>query len=156
MGRIVGIDLGTTFSAVGYLTDDGPRLIPNALGDLLTPSAVGIDDDGRILVGRAAKEQQVTQPARCVSAFKRYMGTDWPAELPGGRRLTPEELSSLVLGSLKRDAEAHLGEPVDRAVITVPAYFNEHQRKATLRAGKIAGLTVERILNEPTAAAIAY
>jgi len=155
MGRIVGIDLGTTYSAVGYLTDQGPQLIVNALGDLLTPSAVGIDEDGQVLVGRAAKKLQVTHPDRCASVFKRYMGTDWTIELPG-RRFTPEELSSLVLKSLKQDAEACLGEPVDRAVITVPAYFNEHQRKATLRAGKIAGLAVERILNEPTAAAIAY
>jgi molecular chaperone HscC len=155
MGRIIGIDLGTTFSAVGYLADDGPRLVPNALGDLLTPSAVGIDEDGQVLVGRADKELQVTQPDRCVSAFKRYMGTDWTIELPG-RRFTPEELSSLVLKTLKQDAEALFGEPVDRAVITVPAYFNEHQRQSTLRAGRIAGLTVERILNEPTAAAIAY
>ncbi len=155
MGQIVGIDLGTTFSAVGYLSDEGPRLIANALGDLLTPSAVGIDDDGRVLVGRAAKELQVTQPERCVSAFKRYMGTEWSIELPG-KKFSPEELSSLVLKTLKQDAEAHLGTSVDRAVITVPAYFNEHQRKATLRAGRIAGLTVERIINEPTAAAIAY
>jgi molecular chaperone HscC len=155
MGRIVGIDLGTTFSAVGYLGDDGPHLIPNALGDLLTPSAVGVDSDGEILVGRVAKEFQVMQPERCASAFKRHMGTEWTVELPG-RRFTPEELSSLVLKSLKQDAEAHFGGPVDRAVITVPAYFNEHQRKATLRAGQIAGLAVERILNEPTAAAIAY
>src|SRR5689334_9741275 len=111
MGRIVGIDLGTTFSAVGYLADDGPRLVPNALGEVLTPSAVGIDDDGKLLVGRAAKELQVTCPERCTSAFKRYMGTDWTAELPG-RCFTPEELSSLVLASLRRDAEAHLGESV--------------------------------------------
>src|SRR5579872_4124804 len=117
MSRIVGIDLGTTFSAVGYLADGGPRLIPNALGDLLTLSAVGIDVDGRVLVGRAAKELQVTQPERCVSAFKRYMGTEWTSELPG-RRFTPEELSSLVLKTLKQDAEAHLNESVDRAVIT--------------------------------------
>lgn len=155
MGQIVGIDLGTTLSAVGYLTDEGPKLIPNALGDVLTPSAVGIDEDGQVLVGRAAKELQVTHPERCASVFKRYMGTEWTIDLPG-RRFNPEELSSLVLKNLKQDAEAHLGEPVDRVVITVPAYFNEHQRQATLRAGKIAGLSVERILNEPTAAAIAY
>ncbi|MFN0055837.1 MAG: Hsp70 family protein [Planctomycetales bacterium] len=155
MGRIVGIDLGTTYSAVGYLSADGPRLIPNAIGDLLTPSAVGIDTDGKVLVGRPAKEFQVVQPERCVSTFKRHMGTDWTAEI-AGRRYSPEELSSLVLRTLKGDAEAHLGETVDRAVITVPAYFNEHQRKATLRAGRIAGFEVERILNEPTAAAIAY
>ena len=116
---------------------------------------MGIDGDGRVLVGRAAKELQVTQPERCASCFKRYMGMDWSVDLPG-RRFTPEELSSLVLKSLKEDAQAHLGAAVDRAVITVPAYFNEHQRKATMRAGQIAGLAVERILNEPTAAAIAY
>jgi len=155
MGRIVGIDLGTTYSAIGYLADDGPRLIPNALGELLTPSAVGIDKDGQLLVGQTARELQVVEPERCVSAFKRFMGTDWTTEL-AGRKFTPEELSSLVVASLKRDAEAHFQETVDRAVITVPAYFNEHQRKATLQAGRIAGLAVERILNEPTAAAIAY
>lgn len=155
MSRIVGIDLGTTYSAVGYLDGDGPKLISNALGEILTPSAVGIDNDGQLLVGRAAKELQVVEPERCASAFKRFMGTDWTANLPG-RQLTPEELSSLVLAALKRDAEAHFQEPVERAVISVPAYFNEHQRKATLHAGRLAGLTVERILNEPTAAAIAY
>ncbi|MBS0261312.1 MAG: Hsp70 family protein [Planctomycetes bacterium] len=155
MGQIVGIDLGTTFSAVGYLDQQGPRLIPNALGDVLTPSAVGFDTDGHLLVGRAAKELQVVQPERCVSAFKRYMGTDWTIEL-AGRRYLPEELSSLILKSLRQDAEAHFKGVVDRAVITVPAYFNEPQRQATMRAGQLAGLTVERILNEPTAAAIAY
>ncbi len=155
MQRIIGIDLGTTFSAMAYMSDNEARLIPNALGDVLTPSVVGVEPDGRFVVGRAAKELQVTQPDRCVSVFKRYMGTDWKIEL-GGHSLTPEKLSSLVLKSLKEDAEAHLGEPIDSAVITVPAYFNEHQRKATIRAGEIAGLKVQRILNEPTAAAIAY
>lgn len=155
MQRIIGIDLGTTFSAMAYMSDNEARLIPNALGDVLTPSVVGVEPDGRFVVGRAAKELQVTQPDRCVSVFKRYMGTDWKIEL-GGHTLTPEKLSSLVLKSLKEDAEAHLGEPIDSAVITVPAYFNEHQRKATIRAGEIAGLKVQRILNEPTAAAIAY
>lgn len=155
MSGIVGIDLGTTFSAVGWMSADGPQLIPNALGEVLTPSVVGIDDGGRVLVGRAAKELQVNCPDRCVSLFKRYMGTDWTASL-ARKQFKPEELSSLVLTSLKQDAEAFLKQPVERAVITVPAYFNEHQRKATLRAGKIAGFHVERILNEPTAAAIAY
>ncbi|MDB5347790.1 MAG: molecular chaperone HscC [Schlesneria sp.] len=155
MDRIIGIDLGTTFSAVAYMSDEGAQLIPNALGDALTPSVVGIDADGRILVGRSAKELQVTQPDRSIGVFKRYMGTDWKIEL-GQHSFTPEKLSSLVLKSLKQDAEAHFGEPVQSAVITVPAYFNEHQRKATIRAGEIAGLKVQRILNEPTAAAIAY
>jgi molecular chaperone HscC len=155
MDRIIGIDLGTTFSAVAYMSDEGAQLIPNALGDVLTPSVVGIDADGRILVGRAAKELQVTQPDRSIGVFKRYMGTDWQIEL-GQHSFTPEKLSSLVLKSLKQDAEAHFGEPVQSAVITVPAYFNELQRKATIRAGEIAGLKVQRILNEPTAAAIAY
>ena len=108
-----------------------------------------------MLVGRAAKEFQVVHPERCAAVFKRYMGTDWTTTL-AGRKFTPEELSSLVLRSLKEDAEAHLGEPVERAVITVPAYFNDQQRKATLNAGRIAGLKVERIINEPTAAAMAY
>ena len=155
MDRIIGIDLGTTFSAVAHMTDDGAKLIPNVLGDVLTPSVVGIEPGGQVLVGRAAKELQVTQPDRCVGVFKRYMGTDWTTKL-NGRSFTPEKLSSLVLMSLKRDAEALFGEPVRQAVITVPAYFNEHQRKATIRAGEIAGLKVQRILNEPTAAAIAY
>ena len=155
MDKIVGIDLGTTFSAVGLMGDDGPRLLPNALGDVLTPSVVGLDLDGKLLVGRPAKELQVLHPERCAGTFKRYMGTDWTVEL-GKQRFSAEQLSSLVLQALKQDAEAALGEPVRRAVITVPAYFNEHQRKATLQAGRLAGLQVERILNEPTAAAIAY
>lgn len=152
---IVGIDLGTTNSAVGYLGPDGPRLIPNALGEVLTPSVVGIDADGGLLVGRAARELRVTQPERCTGGFKRHMGSDWTIRL-GNRDFTPEELSALVLERLRGDAESHLGEPVTQAVITVPAYFNEHQRKATINAGEVAGLEVLRILNEPTAAAIAY
>lgn len=155
MGTIIGIDLGTTHSVAAYVAEDGPRLIPNALGDVLTPSVVGLDEDGKLLVGRPAKEWQVLHPERCAALFKRQMGTEWTAKL-GGRVFTPEELSSLILRALKQDAEAHLGKPIDRAVITVPAYFNEHQRKATINAGRIAGLTVERIFNEPTAAALAY
>jgi molecular chaperone HscC len=155
MDRIIGIDLGTTFSAVACMTETGAKLIPNALGDVLTPSIVGVEPGGQVLVGRAAKELQVTQPERCVGVFKRYMGTDWKVEL-AETTFTPEKLSSLVLMSLKRDAEAFFDEAVNQAVITVPAYFNEHQRKATIRAGEIAGLKVQRILNEPTAAAIAY
>jgi molecular chaperone HscC len=155
MNRIIGIDLGTTYSVAAYITPEGPRLIPNALGETLTPSVVGIDDDGHVLVGRAAKELRVLHPDRCASVFKRYMGSDWTVTL-NGLEFTPEKLSSLVLQSLKQDAETCLGEPVTDAVITVPAYFNEHQRKATLHAGEIAGLNVRRIINEPTAAAIAY
>jgi len=155
MNTIIGIDLGTTNSVTAHLTQDGPMVIPNALGESLTPSVVGIDPDGKLLVGRAAKELQILHPDRCASVFKRHMGSDWTATL-AGRTFNPEELSSLVLRSLREDAEAYLGEKVDRAVITVPAYFNDHQRKATLNAGKIAGLKVERIVNEPTAAAMAY
>lgn len=155
MDPILGIDLGTTHSVAAYMAEDGPRLIPNALGRPLTPSVVGIDPDGKLLVGEAAKEMQVLQPDRCAALFKRYMGTDWTANLVGKKR-TPEELSSLVLRSLKEDAEAYFGQPVQRAVVTVPAYFNDQQRKATLNAGRIAGLQVERIFNEPTAAALAY
>ena len=152
---IIGIDLGTTNSAVAYMAADGPRLIPNALGQVLTPSVIGVDPDGALLVGAAAKELRVTRPERCASMFKRYMGSDWTVTLDG-REWTPEKLSSQVLQSLRRDAEAFFGSPVDEAVITVPAYFNEHQRKATLQAGELAGFRVRRIINEPTAAAIAY
>lgn len=152
---IIGIDLGTTNSLAAYLTDGGPRLIPNALGEVLTPSVVGLDNSGELLVGRAAQEWQVLRPELCASVFKRYMGSDRILPL-ADHKFTPEQLSSLVLKSLKADAEAHLGHPVERAVITVPAYFNDNQRKATIRAGQLAGLRVERILNEPTAAAIAY
>lgn len=155
MAPIIGIDLGTTFSAVAWMSKDGAKLIPNALGDVLTPSVVGIDLKGNLLVGRAARELQVVSPERCAAVFKRSMGTDWKTTL-ADREFTPEKLSSLVLMSLKQDAEAFFGEPVQQAVITVPAYFNEFQRKSTIRAGEIAGLKVHRILNEPTAAAIAY
>ena len=155
MSIIVGIDLGTTNSAIAYMAEGGPRLIPNALGEVLTPSMVGVDEDGKLLVGRAAKELQVMQPDRCVGLFKRRMGMEWHAEL-SGRKFSAEELSSLILRSLKEDAAGFLKEPVERAVITVPAYFNDQQRKATIAAGRIAGLQVERIFNEPTAAALAY
>lgn len=152
---IIGIDLGTTNSVAAIMTDDGPKLIPNALGEALTPSVVGIDHNGELLVGRAAKELQVVAPQRCAALFKRHMGSDHKTKLVD-REFTPEQLSSLVLRALKEDAEAHLGKPVTEAVVTVPAYFNDFQRKATIQAGKLAGLKVERIINEPTAAAIAY
>jgi molecular chaperone HscC len=155
MSRIIGIDLGTTNSAVAHMTSQGPRLIPNAIGSNLTPSVVAVDLTGNLLVGAAAKEMRVTHPELTASLFKRHMGTDWTTTL-GTKSFGPEELSSLVLKSLRADAESHFGEEVTRAVISVPAYFNDRQRNATMAAGKIAGLTVERIINEPTAAAIAY
>jgi molecular chaperone HscC len=152
---IVGIDLGTTNSAIGIWQDGRAQLIPNSLGSVLTPSAVSLDSGGELLVGLAARERQVTHPRLTATAFKRYMGSQRRAEL-GKRSFLPEELSALVLRSLKADAERFLGEPVTDAVITVPAYFSDRQRKATKRAGQLAGLNVERLLNEPTAAALAY
>src|SRR5436190_10479946 len=154
---IIGIDLGTTNSAVGIWRDGKAELIPNSLGHVLTPSAVSLDDQGELLVGLAARERQVSHPAQTATAFKRYMGSRKTTTL-GKRRQSflPEELSALVLRSLKADAETYLGEPVTDAVITVPAYFNDRQRQATRRAGHLAGLNVERLLNEPTAAALAY
>ena len=152
---IVGIDLGTTNSAVACFRNGAPELIPNALGELLTPSAVSLADDGQLLVGRAARDRQSTHPAQTATVFKRLMGTGRTTQL-GRHTYLPEDLSALVLASLKRDAEAYLGAPVTHAVITVPAYFNDRQRKATRRAGEIAGFTVDRLINEPTAAALAY
>ena len=131
------------------------QLVPNSLGHALTPSAVSIDDDGRILVGLAARERLATHPDRTATTFKRHMGVKRETLL-GDTFFLPEKLSALVLGALKRDAEAFLGEPVTEAVITVPAYFNDKQRKATRRAGELAGLTVGRLINEPTAAALAH
>lgn len=152
---IVGIDLGTTHSLVSVWKDGGPRLVPNPLGSVLTPSCVGIDDDGQVLIGEAARERLQTHPLRTASLFKRYMGSTRIQRL-AERDYRPEELSALVLRALKADAEAFLGEPVTEAVITVPAYFSDAQRKATRVAGELAGLKVERLLNEPTAAALAY
>jgi molecular chaperone HscC len=152
---IVGIDLGTTFSLVATLAQGRPTVLPNAVGELLTPSAVSIDDDGTVLVGAAARARATTHPERTALAFKRDMGTERAYAL-GPRALSPQELSALVLSTLKRDAEAALGVAVDEAVVTVPAYFGDAQRQATRDAGAIAGLTVERIVNEPTAAALAY
>jgi molecular chaperone HscC len=152
---IVGIDLGTTNSLVSAWIDGAPRLIPNALGAMLTPSCVGIDQDGSVLVGEAARERLQTHPGHTASLFKRYMGSARTVRL-GDRDYRAEELSALVLRSLKADAEAALGMPVTEAIITVPAYFSDAQRKATRIAGELAGLRVERLLNEPTAAALAY
>ena len=152
---LVGIDLGTTNSLVGVWKDGAAVLIPNALGSVLTPSVVGCGENGAILVGQAARDRLVTHPKTTAATFKRFMGTDRliPA---AGRSWRAEELSALVLGALKADAEAFLGEPVSEAVITVPAYFNDAQRKATKAAGQLAGLKVDRLLTEPTAAALAY
>lgn len=155
MSIVIGIDLGTTHSLGAALGKSGPRIIPNALGEPLTPSVVGVDLDGQWVVGRAAKELQVLHPERCASLFKRHMGSAQRISIDG-REFRPEELSSRVLASIKADAEALAKRPIERAVITVPAYFNDDQRKATIHAGQIAGLTVERISNEPTAAALAY
>ncbi|MCA9065373.1 MAG: molecular chaperone HscC [Planctomycetaceae bacterium] len=152
---VVGIDLGTTNSLCAVFRDGKPELIPNAHGSVLTPSVVGILESGDVIVGIPAKELRITQPDRCASTFKRWMGTDRHIEV-AGRRFSAPELSSLVLKSLKHDAEAFLGQPVGDAVITVPAYFNDHQRKATRLAGELAGLKVRRIINEPTAAALTY
>jgi molecular chaperone HscC len=152
---IVGIDLGTTNSLIAVWQDGAPRLIPNSLGEFLTPSCVSVDEDGSILVGRAARERLQTHPDRSVAAFKRHMGSDRVTRL-GRRAFRPEELSALILRALKEDAEVALGVPVTEAVITVPAYFSDAQRKATRAAGQLAGLKVERLLNEPTAAALAY
>ncbi|WP_206240582.1 Hsp70 family protein [Novosphingobium terrae] len=152
---IIGIDLGTTNSLVSAWRDGAAVLIPNALGDFLTPSVVSLDRNGEMLVGAAARERLVSHPQRSAAVFKRLMGTSRTVTL-GDRSFRAEELSSFVLRALKADAEAFLGQSVEEAVITVPAYFNDAQRKATKVAGEMAGLRVERVLNEPTAAALAY
>lgn len=154
-GLIIGIDLGTTNSLVGALQAGKPILFPNEVGELLTPSAVGLDDDGSLLVGASAKARMTTHPGLTATCFKRDMGTSRLVPL-GRRRERPEALSAAVLSTLKANAEAVLGYPVEEAVVTVPAYFGDLQRQATRDAGTIAGLKVERIVNEPTAAALAY
>lgn len=152
---IIGIDLGTTNSLVAVWQEGKAKLIPNALGKLLTPSVVSVDSDGAILVGQSAKDRLISHPEQTASVFKRYMSSQKVFRL-GSQRFSSEELSALVLGSLKADAEAYLGTEVTEAVITVPAYFNDHQRQATKSAAQMAGLNVRRLLNEPTAAAMAY
>jgi len=152
---LLGIDLGTTNSLIAVWQDGQARLIPNALGDVLTPSVISLDEDDTILVGKAARARLTTHPERSAAAFKRFMGSDKQVQL-GTRQFSPEELSALVLGSLKQDAEAFLGHPVSEAVISVPAYFSDEQRKRTLFAAELAGLSVTRLINEPTAAAMAY
>ena len=155
MARAVGIDLGTTNSAIAVLEGGEPTIIPNAEGGRTTPSVVAFSKSGEILVGEIAKRQAVTNVDRTISSVKRHMGTDWSVEIDG-KKYTAQEISARILAKLKADAEAYLGEPVTNAVITVPAYFNDAERQATKEAGTIAGLTVDRIVNEPTAAALAY
>ena len=152
---LIGIDLGTTNSLVACFRNGKAEIIPNRLGENLTPSVVSVDSKGTVYVGRSAKERAMLHPLESASVFKRSMGTDREYQL-GDWTLRAEELSSLVLRSLKEDAESYLGEPVTDAIISVPAYFNDLQRKATKRAGELAGLNVVRIINEPTAAAIAH
>jgi len=152
---ILGIDLGTTNSACSVWHEGKAVLIPNQLNAFLTPSVVGLDEQGEILIGEVAKHRLISHPGKTVSVFKRYMGTDFSVDL-GKRSFTATELSALVLRSLKEDAEAYLGVPITRAVISVPAYFNDAQRKATKLAREFAGLNIERLINEPTAAAMVY
>ena len=155
MARAVGIDLGTTNSVVAVLEGGEPTVIANAEGARTTPSVVAFAKDGEVLAGEVAKRQGVTNVDRTIRSVKRHMGTDWTVDIDG-KSFNPQQISAFILQKLKRDAEAYLGEPVTDAVITVPAYFNDHQRQATKEAGEIAGLNVSRIINEPTAAALAY
>ncbi len=155
MARAVGIDLGTTNSVVAVLEGGEPTVVPNAEGSRTTPSVVAFAKGGEVLVGEVAKRQAVTNPDRTIRSVKRHMGTNWTTEIDG-KTYRPQQISGFVLQKLKRDAEAYLGETITNAVITVPAYFGDAERQATKEAGEIAGLTVDRIINEPTAAALAY
>ncbi len=155
MSEIIGIDLGTTNSCVAVLEGGEAVVIPNAEGNRTTPSVVAFSKDGQRLVGQIAKRQAVTNPDRTVQSIKREMGSDHKVKIDG-KEFSPQEISAMILQKLKTDAEAYLGKPVTDAVITVPAYFSDSQRQATKDAGKIAGLNVQRIINEPTAAALAY
>ncbi|MGH9044781.1 MAG: molecular chaperone DnaK, partial [Acidimicrobiales bacterium] len=155
MAKAVGIDLGTTNSVVSVLEAGEPVVIPNAEGSRTTPSVVGFSKSGEVLVGEVAKRQAITNPDRTIRSVKRHMGTSWKIDIDG-KAYTAQEISARILGKLKRDAEAYLGDTVSQAVVTVPAYFDDAQRTATKEAGQIAGLEVLRIINEPTAAALAY
>jgi molecular chaperone DnaK len=155
MGRAVGIDLGTTNSVVTVLEGGEPNVIANAEGSRTTPSVVAFAKNGEVLVGEVAKRQAVTNPDRTIRSVKRHMGTDWTVDIDG-KVQSPQQISAFILQKLKRDAESYLGEPVTDAVITVPAYFSDSERQATKEAGQVAGLNVLRIINEPTAAALAY
>ena len=155
MGKIIGIDLGTTNSCVAVMEGGESVVIPNAEGARTTPSVVAFSKDGERMVGQVAKRQAVTNADRTIISIKRHMGTDYRVNIDG-KPYSPQEISAMILQKLKADAEAYLGQPVTQAVITVPAYFSDSQRQATKDAGKIAGLEVLRIINEPTAAALAY
>ena len=155
MSKAVGIDLGTTNSVVAVLEAGEPAVIPNAEGARTTPSVVAFSKTGEVLVGEVAKRQAITNPDRTIRSVKRHMGTNWSVDIDG-KAYKAQEISARTLQKLKRDAEQYLGETVNQAVITVPAYFDDAQRQATKEAGEIAGLEVLRIINEPTAAALAY
>src|ERR1700690_1106767 len=155
MAKAVGIDLGTTNSVVSVLEAGEPVVIPNGEGGRTPASVVSFSKSGEVLVGEVAKRQAITNPERTIRSVKRHMGTDWSIDIDG-KRYTPQEISARILQKLKRDAESYLGDTVTQAVITVPAYFNDAERTATKEAGQIAGLEVLRIINEPTAAALAY
>ena len=155
MGKIIGIDLGTTNSCVAVYEGGEPTVITNPEGARTTPSVVAFNKAGERLVGQVAKRQSITNPTRTIMSIKRHMGTDYKVDIDG-KKYTPQEISAMILQKLKADAEAYLGTSVTQAVITVPAYFSDSQRQATKDAGKIAGLEVLRIINEPTAAALAY
>ena len=155
MSKIIGIDLGTTNSCVAVMEGGQPTVIANAEGSRTTPSVVAFTKDGERLVGQVAKRQAVTNPDRTVISIKREMGTAYKVYIDG-KQYTPQDISAMVLSKMKETAESYLGEKVTQAVITVPAYFNDSQRQATKDAGRIAGLEVLRIINEPTAASLAY
>ena len=155
MAKIIGIDLGTTNSCVSVIEGGEPVVIANAEGARTTPSVVAFAKDGERMVGQVAKRQAITNPDRTISSIKRQMGSNYHVNIDG-KSYTPQEISAMILQKLKTDAEAYLGDKVTEAVITVPAYFTDAQRQATKDAGKIAGLEVKRIINEPTAAALAY
>ena len=155
MGKVIGIDLGTTNSCVSVVENGQPVIISNNAGGRTTPSVVAFSKAGERLVGDIARRQAATNPDRTISSVKRHMGTDWSTVIDG-KEYKPQTISAMILMQLKKDAEEFLGEPVTEAVITVPAYFNDIQRQATKDAGRIAGLEVKRIINEPTSAALSY
>ena len=155
MGRIIGIDLGTTTSEIAYIENDEPKIIPDCFGNRIVPSVVGKKEDGTVVVGQVAYNQLIPSPDRTIAEVKRLMGSDTLIPL-GDKKYLPHELSAMILKELKNYAEDYLGEEVVEAVITVPANFNNSQRKVTKLAGEMAGLKVERIINEPTAASMAY
>lgn len=155
MSKVIGIDLGTTNSAVAVMEGGESVIVPNSEGNRTTPSIVAFTKDGERLVGETAKRQAITNPDRTITSIKREMGTEYKVNIDG-KDYSPEEISAMILQKLKADTESYLGEEVTEAVITVPAYFTDSQRQATKNAGKIAGLNVKRIINEPTAAALAY